>query len=119
MCVTHMTCLSGDVCKKQPDPLEGLLTSPERFALFLDIDGTLLDIAPTPGAVAVPGDLGSDLAALSRHLHGSLALVTGRSIAMVDALFAPPTLCRCRPSRSGDAVRGWNPIRDRVIRALQ
>ncbi len=89
MCVTHMTCPSGDVCKKQPDPLEGLMTSPERFALFLDIDGTLLDIAPTPGAVAVPDDLGRDLAALSRYLGGSLALVTGRSIATVDAFFAP------------------------------
>lgn len=89
MCLTHMAFPTGNVYKRLPDPFDGLLTSPERFALFLDIDGTLLDISQTPDSVTVPGDLGDDLAALSGHLGGSLALVTGRSIATADELFAP------------------------------
>jgi trehalose 6-phosphate phosphatase len=64
----------------------------ENWALFLDIDGTLLDLAPTPSAVVVPPDLPPLLQALGRALNGAVALVTGRSLADVDALFAPLTL---------------------------
>ncbi len=68
------------------------LPSPQRdWALFFDIDGTLLDLAPTPDAVIVPATLRDDLAALARRL-GAIALVTGRSLANVDALFAPLAL---------------------------
>jgi trehalose 6-phosphate phosphatase len=56
-------------------------------ALFLDIDGTLLDIAERPDAVVVPDDLPVSLARLSARLGGALALVTGRDIATVDRLF--------------------------------
>lgn len=58
-------------------------------ALFLDIDGTLLDIARTPDAVVVPGDLKSSLEKLHRDLDGALAFVSGRSLAAIDRLFAP------------------------------
>ena len=34
-----------------------VLASPERCALFIDIDGTLLGVAPTPDAVSVPAGL--------------------------------------------------------------
>jgi trehalose 6-phosphate phosphatase len=64
----------------------------ENWALFLDIDGTLLDLAPTPYAVVVPPDLPPLLQALSHMLGGAVALVTGRSLADVDSLFAPLTL---------------------------
>ena len=52
----------------------------DGIALFLDFDGTLVDIAPTPDAISVPHDLAERLAALSARLDGRLALVSGRSI---------------------------------------
>ncbi|MBB4953006.1 trehalose 6-phosphate phosphatase [Agrobacterium vitis] len=62
---------------------------PEKYALFFDIDGTLIDLAATPDAIFIPDDLAGHLAALSRHLNGAVALVTGRALAYADQLFAP------------------------------
>jgi len=59
------------------------------IAVLLDIDGTILDIAPTPGAVIVPASLRETLARLSRETGGALALVSGRSLGDIDLLFAP------------------------------
>jgi trehalose 6-phosphate phosphatase len=59
------------------------------WCLFLDIDGTLLDIAPTPDAVNVDTALLNLLRRLERACDGALALITGRPIAAVDSLFAP------------------------------
>ncbi|MBV8764665.1 MAG: trehalose-phosphatase [Hyphomicrobiales bacterium] len=61
----------------------------ERTALFLDVDGTLLDLAPRPGAVFVPPSLIDSLARADDALGGALALVSGRSIDDLDRLFAP------------------------------
>jgi trehalose 6-phosphate phosphatase len=61
--------------------------SPHRIGLFLDVDGTLLDLAPSPDAVEVPAALLADLAAIERRLGGALALVSGRPIAELDRLF--------------------------------
>lgn len=58
-----------------------------RWALFLDIDGTLLDLAPTPNAVVVPETLPDALARLQAALDGAIALVSGRSLADIDGLF--------------------------------
>lgn len=58
-------------------------------ALFLDVDGTLLDIVETPDAVRVPDDLRAALQSLHRQLDGALALVSGRPLAQLDDLFAP------------------------------
>ena len=60
------------------------------LALFLDIDGTLLDIAQMPEAVVVPPGLPDSLKRLAERLEGALALITGRSIGTVDALFRLP-----------------------------
>lgn len=57
------------------------------WALFLDVDGTLLDFASTPESVVVPPQLKDDLAQLHKQLDGALALVSGRSIAQIDAFF--------------------------------
>ncbi len=59
------------------------------WALFLDIDGTLLDLAPTPDSVVVSDPLRYCLANLSTTLEGALALVSGRSIGDIDRLFTP------------------------------
>jgi trehalose 6-phosphate phosphatase len=58
-------------------------------ALLLDIDGTLLDLAPTPREVWVPPDLASTLPRLLARTSGALALVSGRSINDIDLIFAP------------------------------
>lgn len=59
------------------------------WALFLDVDGCLLDFAATPTGVHVPEGLLGVLDALHRVLDGALALVSGRPLAQLDALFAP------------------------------
>jgi trehalose 6-phosphate phosphatase len=56
-------------------------------ALFLDIDGTLLELAATPDHVRPDADLVSLLRALSVRLGGAVALSTGRAIADADRLF--------------------------------
>lgn len=50
------------------------------IALFLDFDGTLIEIAETPDGIVVPRDLGARLEALSERLGGRLALVSGRAV---------------------------------------
>jgi len=62
---------------------------PRQIGLFLDVDGTLLDLAPRPEAVEVPTGLCETLAAAERRLDGALALVSGRPIEHLDRLFAP------------------------------
>ncbi len=63
-----------------------------RTAFLLDVDGTLLDIAPDPGAVNVPRQLPGCLAGLEGRCSGALAFVSGRTLAQLDALFAPAVL---------------------------
>jgi trehalose 6-phosphate phosphatase len=60
-----------------------------RDAILLDIDGTLLDIAPSPEAVGVPEAVRHSLSQLIANTDGALALVSGRTLASIDALFAP------------------------------
>lgn len=82
-----------------------------RFAILLDVDGTLLDIAPTPQAVYVPETLRQSLAMLRGRVGGALALVSGRPIADLDSLFTPLRLpavgghgAEFRPLAEGGAV---------------
>ena len=60
-----------------------------NFAVLLDVDGTILDIAPTPHAVHVPETLLKTLALVGERTHGAIALVSGRPIAELDLIFAP------------------------------
>ncbi len=62
------------------------------IALFLDVDGTLLEIAARPQAVSVPDDLRERLRALQPAAGGAVALISGRAIAELDELFAPLAL---------------------------
>ncbi|MDX6584946.1 MAG: trehalose 6-phosphate phosphatase, partial [Solirubrobacterales bacterium] len=63
-----------------------------NFAFFLDIDGTLLEIAATPKAVHTAKTDCRLIAALYDKADGALALVSGRSLAMIDELFSPMRL---------------------------
>src|SRR6202050_3911073 len=58
-------------------------------AILLDIDGTILDIAPTPREVWVPPELRHTLARLQDLTGGALALVSGRLLNDIDLIFAP------------------------------
>jgi trehalose 6-phosphate phosphatase len=58
-------------------------------AILLDIDGTLLDLAPTPREVWVPPGLAETLSRLRDRTSGALALVSGRSLNDIDLIFAP------------------------------
>jgi trehalose 6-phosphate phosphatase len=58
-------------------------------AILLDIDGTLLDLMPTPREVWVPPGLSKTLNRLLQRTNGALALVSGRSINDIDLIFAP------------------------------
>jgi len=68
------------------------MTPPEldrKSALFLDFDGTLVEIAATPEQVVVPPGLPDLLALLYRQLGGALAIVSGRPLAETDRLLRP------------------------------
>jgi trehalose 6-phosphate phosphatase len=67
----------------------GLPAPTAEWALFLDVDGTLLDIAETPLAVVVPVEVVALLARLQGELEGAVALVSGRSLQTLDRLFRP------------------------------
>lgn len=74
-----------------------------RAALLLDMDGTLLDLAPTPDTVVVPSGLAETLRRLRDLLDGALAVVTGRPIAQVDALL--PGVPYAVAGEHGGAIR--------------
>jgi trehalose 6-phosphate phosphatase len=63
------------------------IASPDRLCLFLDVDGTLLEIAPTPHSVRVDESLRDLLVRVRAALDGAVALVSGRSLAALDSLF--------------------------------
>jgi trehalose 6-phosphate phosphatase len=83
------------------------------MAILLDVDGTLLDIAPTPQEVVVPRDLPQTLARVRDRLDGALALVSGRMISEIDNFFAPLKLAaigghgaEMRPVAGGSVLAG-------------
>ena len=84
-----------------------------NLAILLDVDGTLLDIAPTPREVVVPATLEGTLARASHCTGGALALVSGRTIAEIDNFFAPLKLpaigghgAEMRPLANGPIISG-------------
>jgi len=60
-----------------------------RFALFLDLDGTVAEIAERPEAVRVDAATIELLGALRRAAGEALAVVSGRDIAVIDSLLSP------------------------------
>lgn len=65
------------------------MTDPTAFALYLDFDGTLVEIAPKPDQVRVDPALAPALERLRARLGGALAIVTGRPIGVIDDFLVP------------------------------
>ena len=80
-----------------PRDLAQALPDPGGAALFLDFDGTLVDIAETPDGILVPPGLPDLLAQLSRATGGALAIVSGRSVAAIEGFL---------PGFSGTVIGG-------------
>src|SRR3984885_3641016 len=77
----------------QPSPFNGS-TRPgppdlRSIALLPDVDGTIVEMASTPGSVTVSDSLRKSLSELHERCGGALALVSGRLIRDIDNLFAP------------------------------
>src|SRR3977135_4250824 len=92
-------------------------------ALLLDIDGTLLDLAPTPREVWVPPGLAKTLNRLLTRTSGALALVSGRSLNDIDLIFAPEQFpavgghgAEMRLSPDSEAVASHAPPMDRELK---
>jgi trehalose 6-phosphate phosphatase len=92
-------------------------------AILLDIDGTLLDLAPTPREVWVPPGLSKTLNRLLMRTSGALALVSGRSLNDIDLIFAPEQFpavgghgAEMRLSTDSEAVAAHAPPMDRELK---
>jgi trehalose 6-phosphate phosphatase len=92
-------------------------------AVLLDIDGTLLDLAPTPREVWVPPGLAKTLNGLLQRTSGALALVSGRSLNDIDLIFAPEQFpgvgghgAEMRLSTDSEAVATHAPPMDKELK---
>lgn len=92
-------------------------------AVLLDIDGTLLDFAPTPREVWVPPGLAKTLHRLLQRTNGALALVSGRSLNDIDLIFAPDTFpavgghgAEMRIDPDSEAVAAYAPPMDKELK---
>src|SRR2546430_7935140 len=92
-------------------------------AILLDIDGTLLDLAPTPREVWVPPGLAKTLNRLLERTSGALALVSGRSLNDIDLIFAPEQFpavgghgAEMRISQDSEAVATHAPPLDKELK---
>lgn len=98
------------------------VTDPAQWALFLDIDGTLLEIEPTPLDVVAPPELIVTLEKLAILFNGAVALVTGRRIEDADRILAPLQLtaagihgAQMRRYADGPIVSAAPPVSARLL----
>lgn len=76
--------MANDLPLRPPPPLLD-----DACALFLDVDGTLIEFAERPDAVTLLPEVRQAIGRISDRLEGAVALVSGRPLAQLDALFAP------------------------------
>jgi trehalose 6-phosphate phosphatase len=81
-------CLRSMPATRSDPPFPAAILA-KAWALFLDLDGTLLDIAPSPESVRVPRTLRHDLERASEVFDGALALISGRAIDNIDRILSP------------------------------
>lgn len=60
-----------------------------NYAFFFDVDGTLAEIKPHPDEVTLPAEVRQSLQQIAQRHNGALALISGRSMAELDALASP------------------------------
>lgn len=77
-----------------PPPSLRSLREEGPLALFLDFDGTLVDLAPTPDTIVVPERLAERLVALSASLDNALALISGRAVVDLERHCGPLEIAR-------------------------
>lgn len=82
-----MSALEQHEIGARPAPVRAF--DPDRAALLLDFDGTLVEIAAAPQDVRVPASLKHTLAKLRDRLGGALCLVSGRPVEDLDAFLDP------------------------------
>ncbi|MGB3806029.1 MAG: trehalose-phosphatase [Erythrobacter sp.] len=75
--------MDSSLDSRPPPPLASMLQG-GPVALFLDFDGTLVDLAPGPDAIEPVADLGQRLRALAERLEGRCALISGRAIVDIE-----------------------------------
>lgn len=97
-----------------------------RLALFLDFDGTLVDLAATPDAALPPPDLVDLLQDVARALDGALAIVTGRPLADIDRMLAPALFrgagvhgAEIRDAAGGEIYAAAAPLKTSFIDAVR
>lgn len=71
------------------DRRHGLPTPRGDWAVFMDVDGTLIEIASAPDKVEIPPDMVAAVSGLQTALGGAIAIVSGRPLAELDRLMAP------------------------------
>lgn len=76
--------MANDPIQSPPPPLLD-----DACALFLDVDGTLIAFSSDPAAVRLLPQVRESIGRISDHLDGAVALVSGRPLSQLDALFAP------------------------------
>lgn len=101
-----------------------IVAQANELALFLDFDGTLVEIAPSPEHVKLDRRVAPALDMLRRGLGGALALVSGRPIAFLDERLAPHRFdiagLHGAQIRHGDVIRAQtdSPDLQETVRAL-
>ena len=112
---------------ESPPPLQSAHALPligPQTALFLDFDGTLVELAPQPEAVQMTPDVIPILKKLLARLNGALAIVSGRPLIDLDGFLAPLQLPAAaehgahRRLASGEIVRLASPDLHDVIRQV-
>jgi trehalose 6-phosphate phosphatase len=96
-----------------------------KCAILLDIDGTILDLAPSPQQVWVPPGLRRTLARLDGLTGGAVALVSGRSLNDIDLIFSPLQLAaigghgaELRPAADAEPIPRAAPLNSALKRRL-
>jgi trehalose 6-phosphate phosphatase len=97
-----------------------------RFAIFTDFDGTLIDLAPTPSEIIVPGDLPALMREARECLHGALAVISGRPLTELET-YLPEGIAIAgshgteRRRADGSRIEAdaeWTAVADRIAERL-
>lgn len=100
------------------------IADPNQWALFLDIDGTLVEIEPTPDGVVAPVELIRTLEHLNHIFKGAVAIVTGRRIQDADRILAPLQLVSAgvhgaqMRHLAGGVIRSAPPVAPELLREI-